>query len=355
MMGRWLRILAVVCAGVLASGQGAGAQNLAIALFDRYLEPLRVQAGIPGLSAIIVQDGNVVWERGFGHADVDSATPARPDTPYYVGDLTQTFTTILLAQCAERARVQPDDPIRRWVPGAPDPPATLRQILTHTSGPSGGFQYNPGRFALLTTVVEVCTGESYQRAIARSVLDPAAMIEAVPGRSLPGPPADNADADAAFDAATLSRYQDLLRRLATPYRVDRRGRAAVGDPRTGSIDASTGLIASARDLAKYDAALDQALFVRSDTMALTWVNATQNGVALPTTMGWFAQQYEGRRLIWHFGNVPDAYSSLILKVPSLRLTLILLANSDGLSAPFALHDGDVTSSLFARTFLRLFI
>jgi hypothetical protein len=33
--------------------------------------------------------------------------------------------------------------------------------------------------------------------------------------------------------------------------------------------------------------------------------------------------------------------------------LILLANSDGLSAPFALENGDVTTSLFAKTFLRL--
>jgi hypothetical protein len=37
------------------------------------------------------------------------------------------------------------------------------------------------------------------------------------------------------------------------------------------------------------------------------------------------------------------------------LTLILLANSDGLSEPFSLQNGDVTTSLFARTFLRLFV
>jgi hypothetical protein len=40
-------------------------------------------------------------------------------------------------------------------------------------------------------------------------------------------------------------------------------------------------------------------------------------------------------------------------LPNRELTLILLANSDGLSAPFALENGDVTTSLFAQTFLRL--
>jgi hypothetical protein len=78
-------------------------------------------------------------------------------------------------------------------------------------------------------------------------------------------------------------------------------------------------------------------------------------VPTPFGLGWLAQSYQGEKLVWHFGQFPDAFSSLILKVPNRRLTLILLANSDGLSAPFSLSDGDVTSSLFARTFLRLFL
>jgi hypothetical protein len=76
---------------------------------------------------------------------------------------------------------------------------------------------------------------------------------------------------------------------------------------------------------------------------------------LPTGLGWFVQTYNGETLYWQFGNTPGAYSSLYLKVPSRHLTLILLANSDGLSEPFPLQNGDVTASLFARTFLRLFV
>ena len=46
---------------------------------------------------------------------------------------------------------------------------------------------------------------------------------------------------------------------------------------------------------------------------------------------------------------------MIVKVPSRGLTLILLANSDGLSEPFALPNGDVNASVFAKAFLRLFV
>ena len=76
---------------------------------------------------------------------------------------------------------------------------------------------------------------------------------------------------------------------------------------------------------------------------------------LPTGLGWFVQGYNGQPIVWQFGSVEGAYSSLILKVPNRRLTFILLANSDGLSAPFSLSSGDVTNSTFARLFLRSFV
>jgi CubicO group peptidase (beta-lactamase class C family) len=345
-------VLLVAVVGLSIITGGAAAQNLAYSLFERYLEPLRVQAGIPGLSAVIVQEGQVVWERGFGQADVESAIAARPDTPYYVGDITQAFTTALLAQCGESGTLQPHESIRRWVPTAADPPASLRQLLSHTSGVSGGFRYDPARFALLTAVVEACTSDPFRKALARQILDRVAMVDAVPGRDLSNPLVDGAPL---FDEAVIDRYRAVLGRLALPYKVDRRGRPTRTDVPSMEIDAASGLVASARDLAKFDAALDAFVLMREDTLAFTWTNSTSQGVATPMALGWFGQTYEGQRLIWHFGLVPDGYSALMLKVPGRRLTLILLANSDGLSAPFSLHEGDVTTSLFARAFLRLFL
>lgn len=344
------RVVALALVALLALYGGAGAQSLAFSLFERYLEPLRVQAGIPGLSAAIVLDGQIVWERSLGFANLERSIAARPDTPYNVGDLTQTFTSVMLAICGEYGLLRPDDPLRRWVPLAPDPPATLRQVLSHTSGATGGFKYDPARFALLTGVVDACGNQPYRKSLATFILDRFVMLDAVPGRDVTTPVAGD---EPLFDVPDQQQYAAVLQRLATPYKVDKRGRATSPDQPLATINASTGLIASVRDLAKYDAALD--ILVRQDTLAFTWTNVTANGVALPTALGWFSQPYEGERLVWHFGLVPEGYSSLILKIPARRLTLILLANSDGLSAPFSLQEGDVTTSLFARTFLRLFL
>jgi hypothetical protein len=92
-----------------------------------------------------------------------------------------------------------------------------------------------------------------------------------------------------------------------------------------------------------------------NTLDAAWTPApTRAGQAAPMGLGWFVQQHRGQKVVWHFGNVPNAYSSLVLRVPAYDLTFILLANSDRLSAPFQLHQGDVNKSLFATLFLRLF-
>jgi CubicO group peptidase (beta-lactamase class C family) len=350
-MTRGPRVAVVAVVALVGLYNGAAAQTLALSLFERYLESLRVQVGIPGLSAAIVQDGQLVWARGFGLADVETNIAARADTPYHIGDLTQAFTSILLGQCAQWGKVERNDPIRRWVPQAPDPPATIRQLLSHTSGATGTFKYDLSRFALLTAVVDQCSGEPFRKQVATAILEHAAMTDAVPGRDFAALMA--ADDEPLFDAAAVQKYTRVLQRLAVPYKIDKRGKASRSELPAPYANAATGLIASVQDLANFDADLDK--LVRADTLEQIWANETINGVATPTALGWFAQTYQNERLVWQFGIVSDAYSSLLLKIPARRLTLILLANSDGLVAPFSLQDGDVTSSLFVQPFLKLFL
>ena len=79
------------------------------------------------------------------------------------------------------------------------------------------------------------------------------------------------------------------------------------------------------------------------------------GIAvLPTGLGWFVQTYRGEPVVWHFGLIANGYSSLIVKLPSRHLTFILFANSDGLSSTAQLDAGDVTRSVFATLFLRIY-
>jgi CubicO group peptidase (beta-lactamase class C family) len=321
--------------------------------FESYLESLRQQAGIPGLSAAIVQNGVVVWERGFGFANVEARLRATPDTPYPIGDLSSTLAATLVLECVEQRRVLLEAPASRYGVSLPEPGATVREILSHSSAAPGGetFRYDPERYAQLGRVVESCVAQPFRKTMAVRMLERLAMKDSVPGRDV----RDEAIiSQTLFSPTVQQRYLDLLDRMAVPYKVDRKGRASRADVPVENMSASTGLVSTVRDLAHFDAALDGAVLLREDTLAAAWTNVAGKDKLLPTGLGWFVQKYNGEPVVWHFGSIAGGYSSLVLRLPSKRLTLILLANSDGLSSYFDLAAGDVTKSLFAVLFLRLF-
>jgi CubicO group peptidase (beta-lactamase class C family) len=351
------RIAALIACVIPAFAALEARQNqlglLAPTPFESYLESLRVQANIPAISATIVQDGVVVWERGFGFQNQETRIRATPDTPYPIADISQTIASVLLLRCAEDRRLGIDDPVRRYGVSLPEQTATIRQVLSHSSNGAGdSFRYDPERYAQLTPIVETCIPQPYRKTVAVSVLERLAMKDSVPGRDLDDP---NVLPEKLFAAEVLERYKRILDRVAVPYRVDKRGRFVRTDIGLESINAASGLVSTVRDLARFDAALDSAQLLKEETLSVAWSNAvnTQQN-PLPTGLGWFVQNYRGEPVVWHFGLIPNAYSSLIVKLPNRHLTLIVLANSDGLSAPFQLDGGDITRSLFASLFLRLY-
>jgi CubicO group peptidase (beta-lactamase class C family) len=331
-------------------------------LFESYLESLRQQSGIPGMSGVLVRDSVVAWSKGFGYADVTAHIAATPDTPYLVGDVSEVFASTLLLQCVEQRHLSLDDPISSLGLTQPEPDATPRGLLSHAApaGAPAPFVFSPDRFSHLTEVMEACAPQPYRKSIAHRILDAAVMMDSAPGTDLADP--NLTLPEGLFEQSDLDRYRQVLTRMAPPYRVDSKKRATRNtDLLPMTVTAANGLVTTAMDLAKFDAALtpldadDRSALLLPDTLNLAWTNAVgRTGTTLPTGLGWFVQTYNGEKLVWMFGNVPNAYSALVLKMPNRGVTFILLANSDGLSSPFQLAQGDVTKSLFATVFLKLF-
>lgn len=338
---RILRIAVVVSLACVAFGQHVNGQSLTFSLLERYLDALRVESGIPGLSAAVVQ-GDRVWDNGFGYQDVEGFVRATAISPYPIEDLSQTLaSTLLLERCLESGKLSLDDLVRRWVSSYPEDSTTVNQLLHHASS-SGVFKYDSARYSSVSTIVEQCADQRYPRAITDEIFDRLGMADSVPSH-------DYSNIHSILTDSLLARYSRTLQRLAVPYRVDGNRRPIRSEYQPQRVTGSTGVVSTARDLARFDIGLRD--LVSSETLQLAW---NLSG-SLPTGLGWFVQRYNGELLVWHFGLAKNAYSSLLLKVPNRQLTLILLANSDGLSAPYSLEKGDVTKSDFAKVFLRLFV
>jgi CubicO group peptidase (beta-lactamase class C family) len=339
-------IVFLVCAE--PGAQQAADREQRLTLFTRYLEPLRIQAGIAGLSAAITLNGRIIWEGGLGFADVEAHVAATPHTPYPIASITKTATSTLLMQCVEQGRLNLDAPIGGYTTAVPDTTATVRQVLAMASDAAAGstYRYDGDRFSALTSVVDNCTGVSYRVAVAGHILDRLGMFDSVPGHDLE----TTSDASAAFDAATLSRYRAVLARMAKPY-VVRDDRPVLSEYPPKGINAAAGIVSTVRDLATYDAAIDAHVLIASSTQMIAWTPfRLSSGRQSPYALGWFAQATDAGRAIWHYGQWPT-FSSLMVKLPDRGLTLILLANGDGLSRWFPMAAGDVTASPFARAFI----
>ena len=342
--------------GRLQADQQARSALLASPPLEHYLEALRQQSGIPGLSAAVVQDGEVVWERGFGFQDVDARIRATPDTPYFVGGLSQSLAAVLLLQCVEQRHLDLDAPVRQYGLVLPEEGATLRQVLNHSSAgtPGTSYRFAPERFSQLMTVMEYCAPQPYRKSVAHRLLERLAMRDSVPGADLRS---SEVIPEGLFEESTLERYVRVLDRVAVPYRTDGRNKAVRAEaPPAEAMNAASGLITTVRDLAEFEKGLDTSLLLLEETRERAWsATVGSNGTTLPTGLGWFVQRYRDEPVVWQYGVLPNAYSAMIIRLPNRHTTLILLANSDGLVTPFDLSSGDLSRSLFATLFFRLFI
>jgi len=351
---RRARLVIAVLVAVAASAVTpiSAQQTLTVALFDRYLDALRDQYSIPALSFVVIQNGKEVWRSALGKQDVEGNVNATSDTPYFIGNLSQIFgSTLLLKKCVDQDSLEVSDPITRWTP-YPESNTTVGQLLTHQSR-SGTFAFDPVRFAGVTDVVVECADLPYRHVLANEVFNRLGMARSVPGRQLETPALPGS---VRFSAPALAAYNEVISQTARSYRLDR-GRVVRSDTPALAVDAATGVITTVEDLERFDLALRDGTLLTPSALTTAWTQASGGGgtIPLPTGLGWFVQSYNNEPLIWQFDLTKDAASSMIVKMPGRDLTFIILANSDGLTAPFSLAKGDATTSPFVRTFLRFFV
>lgn len=330
----------------------AGAQGLSALRFEQYIESLRQQAGIPGLSAAIVQNGNIAWEKGFGEADVERVIAAGPDTPYPIGGLTALLSAIQALQCVESGKVDLGTPVVDFFPAYSDAASSLGNALSHTPGGTR-YAFDPTHYDAAAAAIKTCSGKTLRASLTDDVLDFLGMTSAVPGHDFDTwSPATLAQ----FPQATVDRYRNTIARMAKPYRANPRGKPTpTSFAPTSGLTGATGVVASVHDLARFQVGLDNGALLRSETLRGAWIAPTLgDGRPGPHAYGWFSQVHEGQLVVWQFGVIPDAYSALIMTLPQRNVTLILLANSDALVQPYQLVNGDISVSPFARLFLGLF-
>lgn len=100
-------------------------------LFERFSRP-----GSPGCALGVMQDGALIYGRGYGLANLEYAVPITPRTVFPVASMAKQFTAMAIAMLADAGQLRLDDNIREYLPDVPDfgPTITIRHLIHHTSG-----------------------------------------------------------------------------------------------------------------------------------------------------------------------------------------------------------------------------
>ena len=347
-----------------------------IQAFRQEIESLQKKYNIPGTSIAIIHEQKAIFAGGLGLADIENDIPTTADTPYNIASLTKTFGAAILMKLVEGGQLHLQDEMavilqdtqfrydKQTIDGYGNACKEIKKVsrdttfeyafllknyrcdtgrievkhhLTHTAQgvPGDAYRYNGFLFGFLSLVAEAVSGKNFADLLVENIIRPLDMTRTVPSIN------------------NRIRQQVLADR--TKYYKMGFGGDFVTSSYKVKLSSSAGMISTVLDLAKFDVAMDRNLIVSEESKAAMFTPTISNsGQPLPYGLGWFVQYHNQVKLVWHYGHAPKAYSSLILKVPEEQLTLILLANSDGASAPFRLGAGNVLKSPFAVTFLNRF-
>ena len=90
----------------------------------------------PGCAAAVSLNGDVVFEKAFGIAELEHNVPNTPQTIFESGSVAKQFTAAALVLLQQDGKLSLDDPVRKYIPELPDygSPLTIRHLLNHTSG-----------------------------------------------------------------------------------------------------------------------------------------------------------------------------------------------------------------------------
>jgi CubicO group peptidase (beta-lactamase class C family) len=347
--------------------------------FEEDLKYLVQKNRLPGVAAGIIKNKKLIWAKGIGYADIENKVSASPETLYRLASTSKPFAAVLIMQLIEQGKLGLDTPMANFrVPQRyKAKPIVVRHVLSHTSEwtPGERFDYSGNAYSDLTLVIEETAKKSYPCILKANILDPTGMDRTLPGMLAPGYEKTMHDLAIPYElvggklqrsaypiivcnwSASREQQWTIVGFLKTTDDFTRR--EILGDsytPLYGGVNTSGGIVSNIVDLVKYDAALDSNKLISEASRNLMFTPTLSNDKkVLPYGLGWFVQEINKTKLVWHYGHFPPIASSLYLKVPEHDLTFLLLANTSQLSDSYDLQKGNVVRSPYAALFLNHFL
>ncbi len=303
----------------------------------------------PGAAIVVIQDGRVVHERGYGLANLETRTPIRPDTVFDLASVSKQFSAMAIMVLAERGKLSYDDSLSKFFPEFP-PYArkiTIRHLLDHTSGlpdymdlfaktgkinkdgKMGGFEptsrdavellarqkellFDPGEkyeysnsgFAVLGQIVEKASGERFAKFLKDNIFQPLGMNSTL----------------------VLDETRPRIKNRAISYSREGNGYKDIDYDPLNWIYGDGNVNTTIEDMVKWDQALYTEKLVKQSTLRQAFTSGKlNNGRAIGYGFGWRVAKRFGLNCLSH-GGLWVGFASYIMRFPDQHFTVIVLSN-----------------------------
>ena len=327
---------------------------------DKAVEEQMRRLRIPGVSLAVIEGDQIVHLRGFGHAQPGGDAPT-PQTPFFIGSLTKSFTALAVMQLVEAGKVELDAPVQRYLPWfrVADPIASAQMTVRHLLNQTSGFSFlisnlilaemddrpdaterqvrslsnyklsNPVgekceycnvNYNILGLIIEVASGEAYPDYIQNHIFTPLEMNHSYLSK---------------VKAEQNGLAQGHRHWFSLPF-------PAPDLPIPLGSFPSGWLISSAEDMAHYLIAhLNGGLYGEQQILSDAGISELHRGAVDYLVsgsslgkygMGWFDIDIGQTKTYSHGGNIPD-FSAFMALIPGQKKGLVLLLNADPYGLP----------------------
>ena len=361
---RSLRRASLASALLFAAPLVAAAQKAPLQGFDAYVTKAMQDWKVPALAIAVVRNDSIVLMKGYGTRTMGTTQPVDEHTLFAIGSSSKAFTATLVAMLVDEGKMRWDEPVSTYLPGFQlydqymSRELTIRDALTHRSGLARGdlmwyatdynrdeilrrvrflkpswsararFGYQNIMYLAAGQSVAHVAGKSWDDVLRERIFQPLGMTETSSStRALAG----------LTNVATPHTEVNDTLRIVPWHNIDNIGPA-------GSINSSVS------DMIKWvrfqlaqgkvggKSLVSPSALGETHTAQMVIPVGADSRQTNPYThmsaygMGWFLQDYRGRQLDQHGGNI-DGMSAMVALMPEEKIGMVILTNANGSPMP----------------------
>ena len=297
----------------------------------------------PGCAVLVAKSGNILFQKGFGYANLELDAPVKPESVFRIGSITKQFTAIAILQLVEQEKIALNDSVQKFIKNyhSKGKTITIENLLTHTSGikpyeeidakipnairvdfspetlidsldklpldfvPGSKYQYCNSNYFLLGKIIEEISAMPYQEYLKQYIFKPIGLT-----------------------STYYDNHDEIIKNRVDGYTNIEKGYRNTGFISMSTVYSAGALLSNVKDLYRWHQALYNGELIKNETFQKA-IKPYQfiDGKMSYYGYGFFIRKENGEKSIGHGGAI-DGFRAMEIYYPEKDIFIALLCNNE---------------------------